>query len=97
MENHTNTNDQNLNSLQVDVGIIKSQQVEANKKMDRIEKKLDNMTYVPKSDFDDFRNFVKETYATNETVKPLVKLFWSVVGTILVLAAVAVIKLIPKG
>lgn len=80
-----------INSLNVDVGIIKSQMNDMKRQNDRIEKKIDGMTYASQNDLDEFKREVKETYVTKESFDPVKRLVYGTVGLILIAVVGAVI------
>jgi hypothetical protein len=62
-------NDSDTTVLQVDMGIVKSQMVDMKRQNDRIEKKLDAMTYITKED-------AKDMYAAKGDFVFMSKLVW---------------------
>lgn len=83
-----------INSLNVDVGIIKSQMIDMKRQNDRIEKKIDGMTYASQSDLDEFKKEVKEMYVTKEAFDPIrtaLYRFVGILGTALTLAALGLL------
>ncbi len=92
-----------ITTLKVDVGIIKSQMVDMKGQNDRIEKKIDGMTYASVTDvaeakavIEAFKQEVKETYATKESVDPMRRVVYGLVGVILVGTVAAVLKLVTR-
>lgn len=69
---------------QVDVGVIKAGQIETNRRLSNIEKKMDNFTFVKQDDFAEFKKEVAATYATKEEVKPMKSLFWTIIASLVV-------------
>lgn len=86
----------NYTTLQVDVGIIKSQMVDMKRQNDRIESKIDDMTYTTQGDFDEFKKEVKEMYVTKEAFDPVKRLVYGTVGLVLVAVVGALIGLVLK-
>lgn len=56
-------------SLQVDVGVIKSQMLDLKKQADRIEGKLDGLAAVSQDDFRKFVDYAEETFIKKESLK----------------------------
>lgn len=92
----TSMNEPDITQLQIDVGIVKDKMAAVQRSQERVEKKLDEMSYVKVEDFDKFKEYVEKKFATKEEIKPLVKLFWTVIGAMAVLIVGAVGNLIIK-
>lgn len=69
---------------QISIGVIKAGQVETNRRLSNIEKKMDSLTVVKQEDFVDYKKFVSETYATNDSIKPMKTLFWAIITALVV-------------
>lgn len=82
-----NSQRENINQLQVDVGIIKSQMVEMKAITQAMSTKMDSFAFVKQIDFEEFKKEIRETYATKEEFKPIKTLFWAIITS----SAVAVI------
>lgn len=68
---------------QVDVGVIKAGQIETNRRLGNIEKKMDNFTFVKLDDFAEFKKEIAIIYATKEELRPISKLFWGIITTLI--------------
>lgn len=75
----TMSSEDNVIETQVSIGVIKAGQIETNRRLSSIEKKMDNFTFVKTDDFAEFKKEVAEKYATKEEVKPMRTLFWSII------------------
>lgn len=80
-----------INSLSIDVGIIKGQMADMKVQNTRMEGKLDNMTYVSQGDFDEFKREIKENYVTKDSYDPVKRLVYGLVGLILVAVVGAIL------
>lgn len=79
---------------QVDVQVIKAGQIETNRRLGNIERKMDSFSFTKQADFDEFRKHVADTYVTKDDFKPTRQLVWGVVTTVItaiVLAGLAAI------
>lgn len=79
---------------QVDVQVIKAGQIETNRRLGNIERKMDSFSFAKQADFDEFRKHVADTYVTKDDFKPTRQLVWGVVTTVItaiVLAGIAAI------
>lgn len=61
------------------IAVTKSQLSEALARLGRIETKLDNQSNISRAEFDEFKKEIRDTYVTNDKIKPLINLFWSIV------------------
>lgn len=59
-----------MTALQVDVGVILSQQETQNNRLQRIEQKIDNMSNVSIVDFEKYKDYAEKKFATKEEVGP---------------------------
>lgn len=85
------TKQPDINSLSIDVGIIKGQMADMKVQNTRMEGKLDNMTYVSQGDFDEFKREIKENYVTKDSYDPVKRLVYGLVGLILVAVVGAIL------
>lgn len=69
---------------QIDVGVIKSGQIETNRRLSNIEKKMDNFTFVKQDDFVAYKKEVVASYVTKEEFKPVKNLFWAIITALIV-------------
>lgn len=79
---------------QVDVQVIKAGQIETNRRLGNIERKMDSFAFAKQSEFDEFKKHVAEVYLTKDDFKPTRQLVWGVVTTVItaiVLAGLAAI------
>lgn len=97
MASDAHMNDADTTQIQVDVGIVKSQVADQGRKLDRIEKKIDAMTYVAKEDFETFKKEVKETFVTKDDFKPVKTLFWAIITTLITSVLGAVVGFAVLG
>lgn len=77
---------------QTDVAVIKSGQIETNRRLSNIERKMDSFAFTKQQDFDEFRKYVADNYVHNDTFKPIKTLFWGIISaviTAIVLAGLA--------
>lgn len=74
------SSEDNVIKTQVDVGVIKAGQVETNRRLSSIEKKMDNFTFVKQDDFIAYKQEAEERYATKDEVRPMKSLFWAIIA-----------------
>lgn len=78
-----------LTDIKVAVGILQDQNVRIMKQQEAMAVKIDNFSFVKQKDFDEFKDDVKETYATKEELSPVKRVFYAV----LVAACVGLVSL----
>ena len=70
-----------------DVRVLKKEiemgRAETNRRLDRIESKIDAQSAVPIAVFEEFKKEVKDTYMTKEENRPMKTLFWTIIGTLI--------------
>lgn len=81
--------DSKVIQTQIDVGVIKAGQIETNRRLSNIEKKMDSFAFTKQVDFDDYRKFVAETYVTKDEIKPMKTLFWGIISAVITGIALA--------
>lgn len=79
MASPANSQRDTINMLQVDVGIIKSQMAEMKAITQGMSTKMDGFAFVRQMDFEEFKKEARETYATQDEVKPIKTLFWAII------------------
>lgn len=73
---------------------VKSGQEETNRRLEKIEDKIDAQANVSVGVFDEFKKEVRGTYVTSDTFDPIKRLVYgtvSVVGTALIIAGIGVV------
>lgn len=81
MDSSSDRND--VIQTQVDVGVIKAGQIETNRRLSNIEKKIDSFAFVKVDDFAEFKKELTRTYATIESIKPMRTLFWTIISALI--------------
>lgn len=69
---------------QIDVSVIKAGQLETNRRLSNIEKKMDNFTFVKQDDFIEFKKEAASSFVTKEEFKPVKNLFWAIITALIV-------------
>lgn len=90
-----------MTTLKVDVGVMKSQMEDLKLVTDRIEKKIDGMTYATTTDLagvikmiDEYKKEVRETYVSKESFDPIKQGFYKFVGIVVTAVLLAVLGLV---
>lgn len=94
MAQRTTTPSKSEITLQVDVGVIKSQMADLKKQTDRIEGKLDGLSMVSQDDFKKFVQYVESNFVKNERLKGATAVFYAVLTAIAVSATLGIAKLL---
>lgn len=81
-------------SLQVDVGVIKSQMVDLKKQTNRIEDKLDSLSTVSQDDFKKFVTYVEENFVKKESLKGLRAVGYAVLTALAVSVTLGIARLL---
>lgn len=68
---------------QVSIGVIKSGQIETNRRLLNIERKIDNFAFVKVDDFNEFKKELPNIYASIESIKPMRTLFWTIISALI--------------
>ena len=85
----------------VAIGILQEQvktgQIETNRRLDRIEKKIDEQHYVSVTSFDAFREDADRKYVTQDQFKPVKWFFYTAGGAIIGAVATAIVVFAIRG
>lgn len=82
---------------QVDVQVIKAGQIETNRRLSNIEKKMDAFAFVKQPDFDAFRLHVEDKFMTKEDFAPFKWVIITFGGAFLTALAIAGANFLIRG
>lgn len=96
----TKNENSEISELKGDVRVLTSElqssQNETNRRLGRIEEKIDAQTSVPLAAFEEYKKDAKSTYASKEELRPIKALFWSIISALTLGVAGLVFKVIER-